>query len=79
MSSTFQTVVRGPSLCAFGNFPALTPAHQLEREMGYYREDLPKPDKAGFGKSVISILRHRASFVVLGRPRLKRNRRGPNN
>jgi hypothetical protein len=34
MSSTFQAVVRGPSFTGFGNRPALTPAHQVERPTG---------------------------------------------
>jgi hypothetical protein len=34
MSSTLQTVVRGPSLTGFGKRPDLTPAHQVDRPTG---------------------------------------------
>jgi hypothetical protein len=34
ISSTFQTVVRGPSFTDFGNRPDFTPTHQVERPTG---------------------------------------------
>jgi hypothetical protein len=34
MSSTFQAVIRGPSLKPLGNRPAVMPAHQVDRETG---------------------------------------------
>src|SRR5437016_1742502 len=34
MSSTFQAVIRGPSLTPLGNRPALIPAHHVDRETG---------------------------------------------
>jgi hypothetical protein len=34
MSSTFQTVVRGPSLTGLGKRPVFTPCHQVERPTG---------------------------------------------
>lgn len=34
MSSTRQTVVRGPNFIGFGNRPVLTPVHQVDFETG---------------------------------------------
>jgi hypothetical protein len=34
MSSTFQAVIRGPSLTPLGKRPALIPAHHVDRETG---------------------------------------------
>jgi hypothetical protein len=34
MSSTFQAVVRGPSLTGLGNRPVFTPAHHVDRPIG---------------------------------------------
>lgn len=34
MSSTSHSVVRGPSLTGFGNFPSFTPCHQVDFDTG---------------------------------------------
>ena len=47
MSSTRQTVMRGPSFTGFGNRPLLMPAHQVERPT----------EKAGFTEMIGTCVR----------------------
>ena len=59
MSSTFQTVVRGPNFTGCGKRPILTPAHQVERPIGIgpcgARIDASRTKPVG-GKVVLALL-----------------------